>query len=447
MAHAAALSELYVILATAAPDVGLALREFRREGEAREPFRGLAGQRRALPPDALVVLADEQRRELRGLVELDLGTMSHRRLRAKAQLYGAYHQADAWQQRHPFCPSLLFLTTGEQRATRFLKTLAGVLEVHHSSGGALVAGVCDAALDPGRALAEACWLDLGLQRRLTLGGCLEAARAPYDRERAARAAHQRAEAQQSERLLSDMDALRGHLREKRWALGHYLRAFGDAGVRAFETAIESNQPLEPAERAALEVFARQLGDDVLDLGLRRTPDPDEPDRRAVQALIDLYRARQRARIEELVGRYGELPVLRRARQRLDNSELLEGYAVDALAGDAKRELEGREEQQRRRCAYLGFREDEARRLARERGLLRRFSQSREELYPLVDQRWLKVCEHCRELVYPGESEHHDGFPVPAAGPRCHYCHAHHLEELAPKGTALLDARPDPETAA
>ncbi len=30
LAHAAALSELYVILATAAPDVGLALREFRR---------------------------------------------------------------------------------------------------------------------------------------------------------------------------------------------------------------------------------------------------------------------------------------------------------------------------------------------------------------------------------------------------------------------------------
>src|SRR4029077_4361242 len=51
LAHATALTELYVTLATQAPAPGLALQSYPREGQAREPFEH-AGKERALAPDA-----------------------------------------------------------------------------------------------------------------------------------------------------------------------------------------------------------------------------------------------------------------------------------------------------------------------------------------------------------------------------------------------------------
>src|SRR5229473_3192323 len=120
--HAERLSELYVLLAVQAPTVGLRLHEFKREGEARETFRA-DGRERALAPDALIHLHDETGRGLLGFVELDLGTMSHARLKTKAAGYAAYASEAAWAERHPFCPCLLFLTTTDARALNFLKTL------------------------------------------------------------------------------------------------------------------------------------------------------------------------------------------------------------------------------------------------------------------------------------------------------------------------------------
>ena len=75
LAHAAALTELYVTLAIGGPSVGLSLFDYRREGDARESFTHLRKER-ALAPDALVILTDEQERKLGVFVELDLGTMS-----------------------------------------------------------------------------------------------------------------------------------------------------------------------------------------------------------------------------------------------------------------------------------------------------------------------------------------------------------------------------------
>ena len=60
------------------------------------------GKQRALAPDATVILTDEKERKLGAFVELDLGTMSHTRLRQKADLYAAYTAADDWQDRHLF---------------------------------------------------------------------------------------------------------------------------------------------------------------------------------------------------------------------------------------------------------------------------------------------------------------------------------------------------------
>ena len=81
-------------------------------GRAKRARRSRTGaQERTLAPDAMVVLIDEEGRKLGAFVEIDLGTMSHTRLRCKAGLYAAYAKSDAWRERHLFLPALLFLTT------------------------------------------------------------------------------------------------------------------------------------------------------------------------------------------------------------------------------------------------------------------------------------------------------------------------------------------------
>src|SRR5436190_361794 len=122
LAHTAAVSELYVALVTCADALGLCLHAFQREGEAREPFQA-RGRKRALAPDALLDLRDADGRQLLAFVELDLGTMSHARLKTKAAGYAAYAAGAAWTQRHPFCPCLLFVTTSDARAIGFLKAM------------------------------------------------------------------------------------------------------------------------------------------------------------------------------------------------------------------------------------------------------------------------------------------------------------------------------------
>jgi hypothetical protein len=89
-----------VLLTVQAPTVGLHLQEFKREGAGREAFRA-EGRERALAPDALIHLRDEQGRGLLAFVELDLGTMSHTRLKTKAAGYAAYAVEAAWAERHP----------------------------------------------------------------------------------------------------------------------------------------------------------------------------------------------------------------------------------------------------------------------------------------------------------------------------------------------------------
>lgn len=124
LAHAAGLSELYVVLKTRLPE-GTRLAAFDRETDARETFTTYAREERAIAPDACIDVAETDGRRLLGFAELDLGTMSHRQLKAKAAGYGEYVQLEAWRERNPFCPALLFITTSEKRARSFLAPPAG----------------------------------------------------------------------------------------------------------------------------------------------------------------------------------------------------------------------------------------------------------------------------------------------------------------------------------
>ncbi len=245
--HAERLSELYVLLAVQAPTVGLHLHEFKREGEAREVFRA-DGREGALAPDALIHLHDEQGRGLLAFVELDLGTMSHARIKTKASGYAAYATQAAWTEVHPFCPCLLFLTTTETRAISFLKTLTALLgkqgrgSYYCGRRGHLdwfAASACAHAREPERALSETGWDDMTLAGGgLTLTDCLNNARVAYDAARAKEEAEQRARDAQRERLRAKPEARRAHLQEKRlrWRCcvgGSQLVAepFGRTGVR------------------------------------------------------------------------------------------------------------------------------------------------------------------------------------------------------------------------
>jgi hypothetical protein len=443
LAHAAALTELYVVLVTEAPGHGLGLREFRREGEAREPFRW-RGEERALAPDVFFAVHDEDGRVLVAFVELDRGTMSHRRLRVKADLYAAYDHADAWCERHRFSPALLFLTTTEARAVRFMRSLhAAVEHERRYRGGELTAAAGAAALDPGRALRERCLIDLPLSRWLTLGECLDAARLPYDRRRAAQAARERAEAEARERLLADIDELQAHLFERRHSLRQYLEPLGAPAARAFRLAIESAEPLVEAERTALEALARSLAEELLELrGFGGSWAPGAELQHAADALAVHYRAVQKGWVAELARRHGEGPRLRRASARLAAGQFFDPYELGELADAAARDEQGRAKQQRARLVYLKLREREARRLAREEGLLRRFAIPREEFYPRVDRDWLKFCSRCREVAYPALERAPDDPYARRPELRCHYCDAPGLAKFDPSCSTNADPVPE-----
>jgi hypothetical protein len=172
LAHAAGLSELYVVLKTGLPE-GTRLAAFDREAEARETFTTYAREERAIAPDACINVAEADGRKLYGFVELDLGTMSHRQLKAKAAGYGEYVQLEAWRERNPFCPALLFITTSEKRARSFLAAADREID----SARMLVACV-GLARDLRRCIVAPEWMIGDGERAVDLLGILRAARRP-----------------------------------------------------------------------------------------------------------------------------------------------------------------------------------------------------------------------------------------------------------------------------
>ena len=429
LAHAAALTELYVALVTEAPAHGLDLCEFRREGDAREPFRWVGGSS-SLAPDAFLMVRDEESRSLCAFVEIDCGTMSHRRLRAKADIYAAYDASAAWTARHRFCPALLFLTTTDARAQRFLTSLQAALERGSSyRGGDLTAAAGAVVLDLGRPLRERCLFGLDLNTPLTLRESLEVARLPYDRERAAIAARERAEAEARERLLSDATALRVHLREHAWALRRYLEPLGRAAESAMRLTLDSDHALGEVEERALTALAASIGDDLLDLRGYGDWQPDEVTREAAAALVSHVLAQQQRMLAELSARHGDGATIRSAAERLASGELLAVRESEALPAGAERDEAGRREQETAREAYFQLRDREARRLAWEEGVLRRFVIRREEFHPLIDRERLRFCWRCREIAYPQPAQASRASSF--AAQRCHYCGSRGLARFDP----------------
>lgn len=440
--HAERLSELYVLLTVEAPTVGLRLHSLKREGDAREVFRA-DGRERALAPDALIHLHDDTGRGLLAFVELDMGTMSHSRLKTKAAGYAAYAAQAAWTARHPFCPCLLFLTTSESRALAFLKTMSAQLDKHGRGNYYsrryyfewFAAAACAHAREPERALAEACWDDLTLAGGgLSLSECLNKARVAYDAKRAKEATEERARAAERELLRSRPEALRAHLRDKHLRFHGHLDQFGAAGAAALGLLLASQDGMSEIERDAFAAIVRQLEDDLLEA--KPTPTPVPPtwsETEMVELLADAYLRRQRLRVDELARRCGVGPSLRRYRQQLARGELLSPYSWDALESAAQRDQQARGEQEQLRAAYLEQRDREARARKQQLTFTKRLARGPSALYPTIDREQLCICSSCDEIAYPPAKPARDqyGSPVHRAAGRCEYCGTSSLADWDP----------------
>jgi hypothetical protein len=411
LAHAAAISELYVALKTDLPE-GFRLTGFEREAEARETFRGYDGKEHAVAPDACIQISDPDGRHLFGLVELDLGTMSTRQLKAKAEGYGDYAQLDGWRQRNPFCPPLLFITTSEKRARSFLATSEKAI-----GRGRMLVAACGLARDIERAFTAPDWLAENGEQSRDMLAILCAARRPYDEAREQEEAKRREEDGERDRLRSDLEALADRLRDE-LPRGWGADQLGRRATDALLLSAEVEGDLDATERAAFAAVAGML-DEPLHVRLADR-EPTRSERAALDALVSRHRRTQLRLLEELAARFGEGPALRRWRRWLDGDELLTRDYIESLPQEAEQDRDARAEQERLREEHLSWREREAKRLSKAHGPIERHRIGRDAFLQQVDRRALGRCGRCEEVAFPdpeGASSHAKRH----VAERCHYC--------------------------
>jgi hypothetical protein len=420
LAHAAGLSELYVVLKTGLPE-GTRLAAFDREADARETFTTYAREERAIAPDACIDVAEADGRRLLGFVELDLGTMSHRQLKAKAAGYGEYARLEAWRHRNPFCPALLFITTSEKRARSFLA--ASDREI----GARMLVACVGLARDLRRCVLAPEWMVGENEQATDLLGILRAARRPYDEEEAREDAQRREEEAERDRLRSDPEALAERLRgELRYGWGS--DQLGQRATDALRLSLEGKGgALDEIERQALEAVGGMLAEPIDARIADRDPTPSE--REALAALVAHHRAGQLARLAKVAERFGEGPKVRQRRRWLEDGDLLSIDSLDGLALDAEQDRESAAEQERLRENYLRRREAEAKRLAKLQGFIARHRTGHDVFLAEVDRGALRRCSRCEEIAYPDpERKPRPGGRRHVAG-RCHFCGAGMLSEL------------------
>jgi DNA-binding Lrp family transcriptional regulator len=420
LAHAAAISELYVALKTGLPE-GLKLAGFEREAEAREAFRGYDGKEHAVAPDACIRIEEADGRVLVALVELDLGTMSARQLKAKAEGYGEYVEREGWRQRNSYCPPLLFLTTSEKRARSFLATCGRTVDRSRM----LVAATA-LARDIGRSLSAREWL-AGEREGVDLLAVLRGARGPYDEVLRQEEEERRKRDAERERLRSDPATLREHLRKwshRDWGAGR----LGPDAAQALEITVERNGELVEAERRTLLALGEMFADP---LHLQLAEGEPTSERQAVFAeLVEHQRARQLEEIEGLAERVGEGPALRKGRGCVEGGELLTVADLSRLRLAAEDDGRSLKEQERLRAAYLASREERALYRWKSQRLFTRLARSGpEDFLEEIDRRSLRLCRSCEEVAYPDpDRASYERGRRPDVAFRCHFCGSEKLAE-------------------
>jgi hypothetical protein len=411
-----------VTLSTELPE-GVRLTGFEREAEARETFRGYDGKEHAVAPDACIQITEPDGRRLYGLIELDLGTMSTRQLKAKAEGYGEYVKLEGWRERNPFCPPLLFITTSEKRARSFLAICSRVVDQQQ-----MLVAATGLARDIGRSLVAPEWLVGDGEQSTDLLAVLRGARRPYDEVCEHEEAKRREEDAERERLRSDPAALRDHLRSWRhrdWG----IERLGSVAATALGITLERDEELDEAERRGLLALGALFVDP---LGLRLAErEPTTEERGALDGLAEHHRARQLDRVGDLAQRFGEGPALRETRGRLHAGELLPAANAFGLWKGATDDERSRAKQGRLRSDYLVFREERARSRWKSQRVVARLCSGPEDFLEEIDRKALRFCRSCEEIAYPDPERARYERGRSDVAFRCHFCDGRDLAAWEP----------------
>lgn len=112
--HTLTITELYVQLREAHAAGRTELVEFQAEPTAWRPFNDRGGRAVWLKPDAYAIVGTGEF-EQHAFIEVDLGTMSPRRLTVKGQSYVEYHATRLEQRRLGVFPAVVWVATNPQR--------------------------------------------------------------------------------------------------------------------------------------------------------------------------------------------------------------------------------------------------------------------------------------------------------------------------------------------
>jgi hypothetical protein len=281
--------------------------------------------------------------------------------------------------------------------------------------------------DIGRALTAPKWL-AGEREGVHLLAVLRGARRPYDEECEQREAERREKDAERERLRSDAAALREHLRRWRhrdWGIGR----LGTLAATALEVTLERDEEPSEAERQALLALGAMFADP---LRLQLAEGEPTPERKAVlNELVAYHRTRQLQEIEELAGRLGEGPALRKTRGLLRAGELLAVADLSSLRLGAEDDGRSRTEQERLRSEYRSSREERALHRWKSQRLFTRLHSGPEDFLEEIDRKALRLCRTCEEIAYPDperaryERERRD------VAFRCHFCDGRNLAAWEP----------------
>ncbi|HEU4906309.1 MAG TPA: hypothetical protein VFT19_09380, partial [Solirubrobacterales bacterium] len=119
---------------------------------------------------------------------------------------------------------------------------------------------------------------------------------------------------------------------------------------------------------------------------------------------------------------------------LSGDGLLDIGEMDRLSHAAGRDRDSRAEQERLREDYCAWRDQEARRFAKEQGLLARLRNGSETFFEEIDYRALRRCGGCDEIAYP-DPESAESHAKRHVAQRCHYCGAAALSRIESSGPA------------
>lgn len=410
--HSAGITELYCALSRIGKADGFELVKFLRETEARETFR-YGGRSTGIVPDVSFVLKKGEV-EYHGLIELDLGTMSGPRITKKLGLYASYVRVNGWEERHPYCPTLFFITTTKDRVARVLsifssktkweeKHAARYLESDRFEG--MLLGACDGAARPQQAITDPAWETLDRGKGLALKALLHTPWERYTEKQTALTSQQENKDQQIERLAIDPEARRAqiHAANSTLPFTQMLEAseLSAKEKRAMRNLLQATGAMSAEEKEAFKFFERRLRDksgrrlwDMQDLAL------SSDERTVVAAMADAMLRDQKTKVANLYHRHPESATLRRAIKSLNEGILLDLSVASHLEEHVRSDLIKLARQEGLKPAYFAWRKWAVGKRRAADGLRGKIMRRAEEEATNADLAMIHFCKACEELLVP-----------------------------------------------